>query len=77
METVKSNEAVAVLSPGSGDCSILMKAYKFQALDGEIELCLPNLSDLQLFSAIAFLTYAGWNLQFSFRSETFSEANIV
>jgi hypothetical protein len=31
----------------------------------------------QLFSVIAFLTYAGWNLQFSFRSETFSEANIV
>jgi hypothetical protein len=43
METGMSNEAVAVLSPGSGDESILMKAYKFQALGEEIEFILMKL----------------------------------
>jgi hypothetical protein len=37
-----SSEAVAVPSPGPDYESILMKAYKFQALDGEIGFSRPN-----------------------------------
>jgi hypothetical protein len=35
METVMSNEAVAVLSPGSGDAPILMKEQHFHVLGKE------------------------------------------
>jgi hypothetical protein len=49
METVKSNEAVAVPSTASGDVRMLTLLSQFQAQGWEIELCPPNLSDLTTF----------------------------